>query len=207
MRLNAAREAAQQAANAAQQAANAAQAARDATTTIRASSAATIAAIDAATNALIRLESAIANRRCPHCGQLVAVVARYPDTASLHRHSRESGKSSAFPAIRHCRYLHRHSCESGNPAHSRRYAIAYLHRHSRESGNLRDPAIGRPGHSPETHWIPAFAGMTVRASFCPRAIRIVKKPAPTKVAAREWRQGRAFVPGQSAQSRTPAPRK
>ena len=75
----AAREAAQQAANAAeaareaaQQAANAAQAARDATTTIRASSAATIAAIDAATNALIRLESAIANRRCPHCGQLVA---------------------------------------------------------------------------------------------------------------------------------------
>ena len=68
----AAREAAQQAADAAQAANNAAQATRDATATIIASTSATVVAFESATNALIRLEAAMINRRCPHCGQLIA---------------------------------------------------------------------------------------------------------------------------------------
>ena len=68
----AARDAAQRAAEAAQAANNAAQAARDATSTVIASSAATVSALNSATNALIRLEAAMVNRRCPHCGQLIA---------------------------------------------------------------------------------------------------------------------------------------
>ena len=55
-----------------QRVSEAAAACTEAAATSTASSAATVAAIDAATNALIRLEATIANRRCPHCGQLIA---------------------------------------------------------------------------------------------------------------------------------------